>query len=201
MNWFSQLFNKRRANSPSKERVVFASDVSGERDGIGLEVYQNGQLAIEIFRDDTRKTRTVTLYQSVSLELLERSIEQFKREIGDFIDFSIYRFTCVDIEVGEQQISLAAEPFPLEQNCDYVEISLHFPPNSELKFWYDDGTKLACYSSAFQNMLVDEQHLIIRLYLFPEHLDKDDKPVNFEQIEIAFKDKALWQKVRAVLGK
>lgn len=201
MNWFSQLFDKRRANSPPKERVVFASDVSGERDGIGYEVYQDGQLAIEIFRDDARKTRMVTLYQSVSLELLERSIEQFKREMGDFIEFPIYCFTCADIEVGEQQISLAAEPFPLEQNCDYVQISRPFSPHSELILGYDDGSKLACYAPAWEQVVMDEERLSIKICLSPDNQNKDDQPVHFEQIDIVFQDKALWQRARAVLGK
>lgn len=201
MNWFSQLFSKRCSNPPHKEQIVFASDVSNDRNGIGLEVYQNGKLAIEIFRDDDSKTRTVTLYQTVPLELLEKSIEQFKQEIWDFIDLSTYHFACEDIEINDQQIYFSVETFPLEQNCDYMEISRPFSSDSELKFWYEDGTKLARYSSAFQNMVVDEQRLTITLYLSPEHLDKDNEPVNFEQIDIVFKDKVLWRKAKVALGK
>lgn len=40
----------------SKDRVVVASDVN-KRDGIGVEIYRNDRLVIEIFRDDTDKTR------------------------------------------------------------------------------------------------------------------------------------------------
>lgn len=71
-----------------KDRVIIASDVS-ERDGIGVEVYRDDKLVIEIFRDDTTRTRTVTLYQQdISLDLLEESIQTFKKEIPlDFIDY------------------------------------------------------------------------------------------------------------------
>ena len=41
---------------------VFASDVSKGRDGIGLELWLDGELALCIFRDDSLLTRTVTLY-------------------------------------------------------------------------------------------------------------------------------------------
>ena len=71
-----------------KDRVIIASDVN-ERDGIGVEIYRDDKLVIEIFRDDTKRTRTVTLFkQEISLELLEESIQTFKKEIPwDFIDY------------------------------------------------------------------------------------------------------------------
>ncbi len=69
-------------------RVIIASDVSGDRDGIGVEIYRDYKLIVEIFRDDTKRTRTVTLFQQdISLDLIEESIETFKREIPwNFID-------------------------------------------------------------------------------------------------------------------
>tara|TARA_B110000908_G_C10148090_1_gene400009 strand:- start:787 stop:1038 length:252 start_codon:yes stop_codon:yes gene_type:complete len=72
-----------------KDRVIIASDVS-ERDGIGIEVYRNDKLILEIFRDDTDKTRTITVYKKdLSLELMEESISTFKKEIPwNFIDYS-----------------------------------------------------------------------------------------------------------------
>jgi len=71
-----------------KDRVIIASDVS-DRDGIGVEIYRNDKLVIEIFRDDTKLTRNVILFQQdISLELLEESIANFKKEIPwDFIDY------------------------------------------------------------------------------------------------------------------
>lgn len=71
---------------PKKSWIV-ASDVSS-RDGIGIELLVDDELVLEIFRDDTAKTREVTLHQTaVSLELLEESIATFKREIPwDFLD-------------------------------------------------------------------------------------------------------------------
>lgn len=68
-------------NLLSNFSVVVASDV-GDRDGIGVEVYLNDELILEIFRDDTKKKREITLYQKdLDLELIEESIEKFKKEI------------------------------------------------------------------------------------------------------------------------
>ena len=73
----------------SKDRIIIASDISGGRDGIGVEIYRDDKLLIEIFRDDTKRTRTVTIFkQDILLDLLEDSIEIFKKEIPwDFIDY------------------------------------------------------------------------------------------------------------------
>ena len=72
--------------SSNEIRVIVASYI--ERDGIGVEIYENDELVIEIFREDTNRMRTVrVLKKNVSLELMEKSIEIFKREIpNDFID-------------------------------------------------------------------------------------------------------------------
>lgn len=71
-----------------KDRVVVASDVN-PRDGIGVEIYRNDQLVVEIFRDDTERTRTITIFkESISLELMEESIQIFKERIPwDFIEY------------------------------------------------------------------------------------------------------------------
>ena len=60
----------------------------GERDGIGVEIYSGGTMLMEIFRDDTKRKREVTLYQKeLDLELLEQAIALFKKEIPeDFQD-------------------------------------------------------------------------------------------------------------------
>ena len=73
----------------SKIRIEVASDVS-TRDGIGIEVYRDGKLIFEIFRDDTARTRTVTVYEKeIALDILEEGISVFKKEIPwDFIDYS-----------------------------------------------------------------------------------------------------------------
>lgn len=68
---------------------VVASDVS-QRDGVGVEIYLGGDLVLEVFRDDGKRSREVTLYRKdVPLEVVEKAIELFKREIPwDFIDDS-----------------------------------------------------------------------------------------------------------------
>lgn len=64
-----------------KITFVVASDVH-HRDGIGIEIYLDGALALEIFRDDARKSREVSLYKrDVPLSVIEDSIEIFKREV------------------------------------------------------------------------------------------------------------------------
>ena len=70
-----------------KNRVIIFSDVD-KRDGIGIEVYQDDKLILEIFRDDTKRTTKATFFQQeISLDILEKSIETFKKEIPfDFID-------------------------------------------------------------------------------------------------------------------
>ena len=71
-----------------KDRVVVASDVNS-RDGIGIEIYRNDELVVEIFRDDRDRIRTVTVFkESISLKLMEESIRIFKKEIPwDFIEY------------------------------------------------------------------------------------------------------------------
>ena len=69
------------SNLLSKYNVLVASDVS-DRDGIGIEVSLNDDLILEIFRDDTKKKREVTLYKKdIDLDLIQESIEKFKEEI------------------------------------------------------------------------------------------------------------------------
>ncbi|WP_210489163.1 hypothetical protein [Rufibacter aurantiacus] len=72
----------------SEDRIVIASDVN-PRDGIGVEIFRKNELVVEIFRDDTEKTRTITVFkENISLELLEESIAIFKKEIPwVFIDY------------------------------------------------------------------------------------------------------------------
>ena len=71
----------------NKDRVIIASDVN-ERDGIGVEIYRNNKLVVEIFRDDTEKTRTIRFFnEKISLELMEEYIQTFKKEIPwEFIE-------------------------------------------------------------------------------------------------------------------
>ncbi|ABK50239.1 hypothetical protein Shewana3_4022 [Shewanella sp. ANA-3] len=64
------------------EKYIIASDVGGSRDGIGIEVYSGSEILMEVFRDDTQKTREVTLYKKdLDLELVEQAIDLFKKEI------------------------------------------------------------------------------------------------------------------------
>jgi len=63
---------------------LVASDLSTTRDGIGIELWEKGKLILEIFRDDSKKTKTVSHYKnSISLELIEQSILFFKNNIPE----------------------------------------------------------------------------------------------------------------------
>jgi hypothetical protein len=63
-------------------KVVVASAVSNDRDGIGVENYLGDELVIEVFRDDAKRSRTLTLHKKdVPLSVVEESIAIFKREI------------------------------------------------------------------------------------------------------------------------
>lgn len=66
---------------------IIATDVSS-RDGIGIEIWKDNQLLFDIFRDDSKKTKVVTIYNGpVPVDLMEESIKRFKKEIPhDFID-------------------------------------------------------------------------------------------------------------------
>lgn len=69
-------------------KIMVASDVS-IRDGIGVEIYQGDDIIVEIFRDDTKKSRDVTLFKrDVPLEFIEECITIFKKEIPwEFIEY------------------------------------------------------------------------------------------------------------------
>ena len=70
------------------DKFIIASDIHS-RDGIGVEIYRNDELVAEIFRDDTKRTRTVTVYnEDLNLELMEEAIKIFKTEIPwEFIEY------------------------------------------------------------------------------------------------------------------
>jgi len=65
------------------ESYTIASEV-GDRDGIGVEFYCHGEMIMEIFRDDTKRTREVTLYKKeLPITLVEKAIQIFKQEIPE----------------------------------------------------------------------------------------------------------------------
>ncbi len=62
----------------NKEEILVVND---ERNGLGMEVWQNNDLILEIFRDDKFKTRTITFFKKeISLEKIEEYIERFKKD-------------------------------------------------------------------------------------------------------------------------
>lgn len=73
--------------SEKRFEVLVASDIA-TRDGIGIELYENGELILEVFRDDSRKTREISLYKrDIPVEIVEEALEVFRKEIPrDFLD-------------------------------------------------------------------------------------------------------------------
>ena len=71
-----------------KISYLVASDVN-PRDGIGLETYIDGDLVMEIFRDDSEKRTYMTLFSgSLDLDVIEASVETFKRRIDlNYIEY------------------------------------------------------------------------------------------------------------------
>ena len=71
----------------TKYEVLIASDVS-TRDGIGVEIYEYDDLILDIFRDDTDKTKQITVFKNpVSVELMKEALQVFEEEIPeDFQD-------------------------------------------------------------------------------------------------------------------
>jgi len=67
--------------NPSDYRVIISSDVR-DRDGIGVEIYRGDTLLVEIFRDDTRRTREVGVFAGpITLEEMEGFIQIFRESI------------------------------------------------------------------------------------------------------------------------
>jgi hypothetical protein len=61
-----------------KHEMIIASSP----DGIGIEIWRNNNLIIEVRRNDTKKTRTITLYEKdLPLNLIEECIQAFKKDI------------------------------------------------------------------------------------------------------------------------
>ena len=46
-----------------------------------MEIYADGELVLEIFRDDTARTRTVSQFAPLDVELLEQALAVFREKI------------------------------------------------------------------------------------------------------------------------
>ncbi len=71
----SRAIDEARFNFKNKDHLI------SHRDRIGVEIYLADELVIEIFSDDTKKSREMTLYKKdVSLRLVEESTTIFKKK-------------------------------------------------------------------------------------------------------------------------
>jgi len=65
----------------NQTKTVIFTDVA-KRHGIGIELYQQSELLLEIFRDDLASKTTITLFKDdILLDLVEQAIDAFKKEI------------------------------------------------------------------------------------------------------------------------
>ena len=68
----------------NKEEILIISDTN-ERDGMGMEVWKNDKLILEIFTEDSKKTRTITFYEKeISFEDMERYMIRYKKDLWEF---------------------------------------------------------------------------------------------------------------------
>ncbi|TRO66807.1 hypothetical protein [Christiangramia sabulilitoris] len=68
----------------NKEEILIISDTN-ERDGMGMEVWKNDKLILEIFTDDSKKTRTITFYEKeIPFEDMERYMIRYKKDLWEF---------------------------------------------------------------------------------------------------------------------
>lgn len=68
----------------NNEEIIIISDTN-ERNGMGLEVWKNDRLILEIFTDDTEKTRTMTFYEKeMPFKDMERYMIRYKNDLWDF---------------------------------------------------------------------------------------------------------------------
>ncbi|NTS78771.1 hypothetical protein HR060_18175 [Catenovulum sp. SM1970] len=67
--------------------ALIASDITNARDGMGVEVYLEDKLLLEIFKDVSLNQSSMTLFDKhVPLELIEASIEYFKQALSEPVD-------------------------------------------------------------------------------------------------------------------
>lgn len=67
-------------DSANKKIIIFTDTLN--RDGIGIELYINDIMILEIFRDDSTNQKYINLFQKdVSLDLIEECISVFNRDI------------------------------------------------------------------------------------------------------------------------
>lgn len=67
-------------DSANKKIIIFTDTLN--RDGIGIELYINDIMILEIFRDDSANQKYINLFQKdVSLDIIEECISIFNRDI------------------------------------------------------------------------------------------------------------------------
>lgn len=108
----------------------------------------------------------------------------------------MYTFDCRDIQTEKfTSIKFAQEPFALVQNCDMLEIYKIYDVN-ELRLWYDDGSKTAVYSPAFDCIYVDSQALKLTVWISEENRTDANPKNGFSSICIHIENPELMFQIK-----
>ena len=102
---------------------------------------------------------------------------------------------CVDISISENEITFSADPMPLDQNCDMVELY----KTNYLRLFYGDGSELAAYAPAFEFLYVDSQAERVDIYLSEQFLEEDCPKNGFEMISIHLKNNKILPRLAKIL--
>lgn len=107
-----------------------------------------------------------------------------------------YKFDCRDISISDNEICFSADPMPLDQNCDVVEIY----KTNYLRLFYDDGSKMSPYSPAFDFLYIDSENQRVDIYISPQNIEEGFDKNYFEMISIYLKNSELLFRLEKVFA-
>ncbi|MDO5105621.1 hypothetical protein [Capnocytophaga sp.] len=112
----------------------------------------------------------------------------------------IYSFDCQDIRIEKySSVKFAAEVFPLEQNCDFLELyKIH--QHNELRFFYNDGSRRVVYAPAFDTLFVDSQSQIVTIWISEDNLTYDSSKNGFSTVQIRIKNPQVFHRLTEIFA-
>lgn len=112
----------------------------------------------------------------------------------------IYSFDCQDISIEKySSMKFAAEAFPLEQNCDFLELyKIH--KHNELRLFYNDSTRRAVYAPAFDTLFVDSQNKIVTIWISETNLTDDSPKNGFSTVQIRIKNPQVFHRLTEIFA-
>lgn len=104
---------------------------------------------------------------------------------------SSYTLICNDIKAEKYtSLQFSQDPFPLEQNCDLLEI-YNIYDVKQLRFWYNDGTQKAVYTPAFDFIYIDSQNMTVTIWVSKDSQTDTEYPSGITQIIIELQKSEL----------